>query len=106
MWFSATPLTLVNITADEYPAVRLDGDGMDGIVRARSRVEVRVHRTIRVQAGDVVEIGVAVDGGEIAADDHLAVTLHREGIDRAVGAQARIEGGVQRTVGIEPGNSC
>ena len=73
MWFNATPLTLVNRPPMMNPAVRLDGDGADGIAGADAGLKSVSSEPSGVQAGDVSEIGVAVDGGEIAADDHLAV---------------------------------
>ncbi len=49
-------------------------------------------------------MGGRVELGEGAASEDAAIVLDEQGINRAIGAQARIEGGIQRTVGVKPGN--
>ena len=91
--------------ADENLAVQLQSDRTDGAIRTSAGIKSRVNRAVRVQSGDVVHVGVAIDGGEIAADDNLAVRLDRHGIDRGVGTQAGIESRVQSAVAVEAGNA-
>ena len=72
---------------------------------ACARIETAVQTAIGIEAGNVVAVR-AIDGGEPAPDEHLAIRLQR---DRRNGTAryscARIETAVQTAVGIEPGNA-
>src|SRR5437763_12203012 len=46
----------------------------------------------------------AIDDGEIASDEHVAIRLQGDRIDVAVGACAGIETFVEAAIGIEPGD--
>ncbi len=63
-----------------------------------------VQRTVGHQAGDEITMN-AVNGGERAAHQNPAIGLADDGIHCRVRAGKSVqERGVQRTVGIQPGN--
>src|SRR5947209_19273352 len=47
----------------------------------------------------------AIDRGEVAAEDHVAIRLQRQGKNTAVRACAGIESGIQTSVDIESSNA-
>ena len=67
-------------------------------------VEGVVQRTIGVEAGESVA-RCAVDGREIAADQHLAVGLESHGPNRGVRAGAGIEGVIERAIREQAGHA-
>ena len=75
----------------------------DNVVRSESGIEARVQRAIRIQSCDEVPAG-AVDGGELAANDHLVIRLQRQRIDLIVGAGARVEGQIQGARTLKAGD--
>ena len=88
-------------TAKDDETVRLDEDGAHRRINRQPRIEAGVERAVRVQP-DEVGPGHAVEGDEFAADQHLAVVLHRERIDAAVEARAGHERGVHHAVRVQP----
>ena len=88
--------------ADQDLPVGLHRQGLDGTVRAG--IEARVERAVGVEPPDPVARrragAAAAERREVAADQDLPVGLHRQGVDDGVGA--RVEGGVERAVGVEP----
>ena len=50
-------------------------------------------------------MGGGVELGKGAADEDVAIALDQQRINRVVGAQAGVEGGIQRPVGVKPGNA-
>ena len=48
----------------------------------------------------------AIDSGEVAADEHFAIRLQRDGTNQSVWPCVRIETVIQTAIGIEPGNSA
>ena len=97
------------LPADENFAVRLEGQGDHQIIHAW--VEGGVQRSVRVQTHNGVARHV-IEQIKITCHDRLAVGLQRHGCDRCVLVQvrikrpaARVKGGIQRGVGIKPGNA-
>ena len=88
----------VGVALDDEHARRRCVDRFD--VAGDATHETRVGRAVLVQAHDVVG-GPAVDGAESAADQDLAVGLDGDG--EGAGVEVRVEGGVQRPVGVEAG---
>jgi hypothetical protein len=83
----------VKVAADQDLPIRLHRYRLDKTVRAR--IEGRVHRAVGVEPPDVVShrrAGPTAQVGEPAADDDLAIRLHRDGPDDLV--RARIEAGI------------
>ena len=71
--------------SDEHLAIGLHDDSTDTGVYARARIETAVQTAIGIETGNVVAVR-AVDGGELPADQHLAVGLHRDGVHKGIGA--------------------
>ena len=90
------------IAADQDLAVGLDGQGHDGVVEAGAGVEGGIEGTVGVQAAQAVA-GGAVEDGEGAADQDLAVGLEGQGIDRVVGVGGGQEAGVDGPIGLQTG---
>ena len=84
-------------TADQNAPVGLHHDGPHR--RVGPRHERRVEAAVGVQPRQMRDIARVVDRGEFAADEHLAIALHRHGIHHPVGARAGIETRINRTVG-------
>ena len=76
-------------------------------VSVRVRIETVSSVPSGVQPGDAVARGhrsaVGRERRKTAADQNLAVRLHRDGKDSTV--RVRIEGGVERAVRVQPGNA-
>ena len=89
---------------DEHMAVAFHRHGPDRGQRAQPDAKAGVHRAVRVQAGDVIARR-AVDGKELAADDDLAVRSDGDAMDHAIRAESGVEGGVERAIRIEPGQT-
>ena len=89
--------------ADEDGAVGLHGHGVDRAVEFLLHHKRAVQLAVLGQAGDVFAIDVG-HGGELAADQHLAVNLRDDIAHRGVGPGAGIEGGIDRAVIIDPGD--
>ena len=83
-------------TADQNRPVGLHHNRRHPAVRTGAGTEVGIQRTIRVQARNPVEIGHAIDRGEIAPDQNLAIGLHRDGVHRA--HRPTTAGGVKSTI--------
>ena len=83
---------------------RRHGHGIDRTRDDVAGVECRVQRTVTVQAGDMIGRGVVI-GGELAADQYLAIGLRQDAPDHAVRAHAGHKGGVQRAVGVHAGHA-
>ena len=75
-------------------------DSADAGIGAPAGNKGCIDGAIGVQASDARANDI-VDGYKISADEHFAVRLHGHGIDDAVGTQARIEKGVQRSVSVQ-----
>jgi hypothetical protein len=78
------------VSADQDLSVRLHRNGLDD--RVRARIEARIDGAVHVEPPDAIarrRAGSAAKAGESAADDDLAIRLHREGVDHLV--RARIE---------------
>ena len=71
--------TIVDINLD----VGFQGDGPDRAIRAQTGIERAVQRAVAVQARDVMPV-VAVESGEVAADDDVAVGLQGQRGDEVV----------------------
>ncbi len=84
---------------DQDLAVGLRGQRKD--VAARARIEARVDRTVSVEPADPAawRCAATTEQREAAAHNDLPVGLHREALDERV--RARIEGRVERAVGVE-----
>ena len=91
----------VELAARHHFPVRLQGQGQDRVVRARERVVAGVHRAVGIQPRQVGPALPAV-AGEVAAQDHFPVGLHRHGVDRTVGAHTGAEAQINRPVQIHP----
>ena len=76
--------------ADHDLAVGLQRERINNVVKAETRIERRVERAIHIHAGDAVDRHALV-AREVAADEHPAIGLHDERVDRAVRAEQRIE---------------
>src|SRR5438552_15373381 len=59
---------------DEHLAVRLESDSINNVVGGCARIETEVKTPISVDSGDAVASG-AIENGESAPDEHLAVRL-------------------------------
>ena len=78
-------------------------------VRSSARIKTAVQTPIGIEPGNAVAVR-AIDPGEMAADEHLAIRLHGYRTatcgDKVIIGYARIdEIGVRTPVGIKPGNS-
>src|SRR5437899_3163902 len=96
--------------ANEDPAVAMDGDRPDNgepTTYARKPVlKASVNLAIRVKPYNSAATHT-VDGLKLASDQHLAVRLHGNGVDRCVrfGEIRRFKAPVQTAVGSEPRNT-
>ena len=104
--FSAVRLERGKAAADQDPAVRLQRDAADLVVGIG--IEAGVDRTVGIQAGDPVAHGghkrtVGLELAERAADHDFPVGLERDAGNVPVGTG--IKAGVQRAVGIQPGDT-
>ena len=95
------PGDIQELAARKHLAVGPHGEGVDRAVKADSRIKRDIHRTRRRQARETVP-HESVDRREIATDQHLAIRLHGERLHAVVGADAHVERGVQRAVGVQP----
>src|SRR6185369_493369 len=78
-------------------AVRLHCKNTD--VKVCIRIEGRIQRTVRVQAGDMVSRCDAADVSEITSDNDLAIRLQSNRIDTVI--CIRIKGSIQRAVRVQ-----
>ena len=93
---------LSEITGQNNPIIGLDRNGFHGAIgsKAHGADEIRVQRTIRVEARDAV-YGRSVNAGEIAADKDASIGLDGNGPDVVVGPDVRAEIRIHRTVHIQ-----
>ena len=100
MWLAWLPTDVLEKTTCQNLPIRLDGDSLHNIVRARiERIGLARHS---VEPGHV-NAHLSADVEEIAARYNFPVRLERDGIDSFV--RVRIEGGVEGAVRVQPGNA-
>ena len=93
------------ITADVNVGARgINHDRPDRPVGPLPGVERVVDRAVGIQPGDAIA-GGAVERGEITRDDDFVVRLNGHGQHRIVRTGTGIEGGVQRTIRVQPRNA-
>lgn len=90
--------------ANQHLAIRLNRDAVDDVVRPSTGIEGGIQRAIGVEPGNTVARN-AIHLGEFPADQHLAIGLQGQLPRHAIGACPWIEGGIQRAIGVEPGNA-
>src|SRR5207247_6212899 len=97
------------LPADENLSVRLESQGVDleqtKVQSLIAGMEKSVERPVGIESGNAVAEG-AVDRGEGSAHNHFVVLLKRQSghWGKAVGSgHTRVESGIQRAIGIEPG---
>ena len=91
----------VEVARDQHLAVGLDRQGVDRVVCPGAGVKAGVQRAVTVQPRDAVA-ACAVDRGEVAPDERLAVGLDRHGIHQDIRPGAGVKAGVQRAIGVQP----
>ena len=92
-------------TAEENPSIRLQRQAAESSVRAGAKCSGGFNHTVGAEPGDVT-VCHATHGSEATADQNFSVSLHGNFIDAAVRASAGSEAGVQRAVGVEPGDAA
>ena len=95
-------IELGEVAAHQKVAVRLDPEGADGAVGAGAGGKGGVDCALGQEADEAV-VGSVVEGGELAADQDLAVGLEGEGLDGVVGASADGQGVIQEAFGGQTG---
>ena len=88
-------------SANHDLAIWLQGDRFHRIVRSRAGREAGVQQTAGGQPHQAIH-RLAVNVGEETAGDNLAVRLQRQRFDQVVGG--RHEGGIRRSIHIQPGD--
>ena len=95
-------------TADQNLAIGLHGHGINGIragniriIRANARVEGGINRAIHIQTGHPTTRHTR-HRGERAANDDPAGGIQGDGINVGIRTGSGVEGGIQRTVLIQP----
>src|SRR5207249_9528578 len=83
--------------ADDGLVVRQERDRINWIISACAGIEGVVEGAIAVETGDGVAIG-AVDAGEQAANDELAIILESHRADWPVRTLSGVEDGVQGAI--------
>src|SRR5262249_26275140 len=86
--------------AYDDPAVRLHQDSPHRTIQTSARIEGEIERAIGIEARQTAAQR-SVNAGEIAADQDPAIGLLGQGVDRSVNAGARVEGHIQRAVGVQ-----
>lgn len=73
---------------------------MNRIIRSIGQFETEVHTATSVETGNLLTNNT-VHAGERAAEEHLAVGLHRDGFEARGDASAGIKTGVERSIGVQ-----
>src|SRR5205823_4106290 len=91
---------------NEYLAITLHRDRVDvGVRPGQSVLKTAVQSTVCLEPRNMVAV-YAVDCGEEARNEHLAITLHQNRTDIIIGpGQVILKIAVQGAVRIEPRNS-
>jgi hypothetical protein len=97
-------LIVGEVAAGQDAAIGLDGDGADGVVETGPGIEGEVQCAVGVESSQAVA-GDAIDLGEGAADEDLAVGLHGHGLDAVVGVSGRMEGRIGCSVRQQSGDA-
>jgi len=82
----------------------LEGNGINRVICSSSGIKTDVERTVGIKPGNTILRSV-LDAGEETANQDAPIALNCQRANGTVGANARIaKAGIQRTIGIEPGN--
>src|SRR5437773_55019 len=89
---------------DEDPTIRLQRDRTNAVIRTGAWIEAAVQAPICIEPSDSVPV-CAIDGREIAPNEHLPIRLQCNSTAKGIWACPRIEVAVRGSIGVEPGDA-